>query len=315
MELVLANGKVRWLDSERPEDSEFLHAARISLGSLGIVHKVTLNVVPVHNIEHFGKKATLAEALDPQNYLTNDHFEFAYFPFADTDPNSASCYMFIRNKTGKRALKKGVARWFQEEILENALAGFLLKLVSHEPSALPDLMRAFLESVPEVHDIDRCDRVMTTPRKVPSYLFEYAIPIDRAEEALCHLKDLAFEFAHLENNRFYLNLPAQIRFIRGDRGNFLSPTQGKDTCWFGIGSHIAHPGFEPLFVEMERRLREMGGRPHWGKMFFRNPRPLYEDFDRYANVRQLLDPTGKFMNRFMEKLLWDPSESPIVDPW
>ena len=50
-------------------------------------------------------------------------------------------------------------------------------------------------------------------------------------------------------------------------------------------------------------MLEVGGRPHWGKMFYRNPAALYPDFAAFAKVRQQLDPHGKFSNVYVERLL------------
>ena len=154
------------------------------------------------------------------------------------------------------------------------------------------------------HDIGRCDHIMTMPRTVPSYLMEYAIPIDKAQKAIEAFTDLTFSLQQMTNkdDRFYVNLPCQVRFVRGDKGNLISPGAGRDTCWFGVGSFHKFKGSEKFFKPMEKELIKLGGRPHWGKLFYTNPTGQYKDWNKFDQIRQKLDPKGKFSNRYIERL-------------
>jgi L-gulonolactone oxidase len=168
---------------------------------------------------------------------------------------------------------------------------------------VPTVTSAFLKAFPERRLVDRCDKVMTIERRVPSYLMEIAIPIEKAAEAVRSFREITLDFAKRpKGERFFVSLPAQIRFIRGDRGTMLSAGEGRDTCWFGVGSYIAFNGSEPFFREMEDMLLALGGRPHWGKLFYRNPRKLYDRFERFDALRKELDPSGKFENKYITLL-------------
>ena len=297
MEIVDPRGELVNLNADRPGDLELLRAARVSLGSFGMVNTVTLKVAPVHNLEHVGHKSNVNEAFDPAHLRDNDHYEFAYFPFTD------SVYQFFRNRTEKPIDVTKFGTWFHEVFLENDLAKILLGVTSLIPSLNPAVMKAFVNSFPEAREVDRADRVMTIRRKTPTHLMEVALPIENGPQALEIYRGLVEKYAHGKNvDRFFPNLPLQIRFVRADRGTLISCAEGRDTCWFGLGSYIKHRGWEPMFREMEKELIALGGRPHWGKMYFTNPLALHERFGEWESIRRKFDPQGKFASRYLERI-------------
>ena len=50
-------------------------------------------------------------------------------------------------------------------------------------------------------------------------------------------------------------------------------------------------------------MRALGGRPHWGKLFFKNPTRSYPELERFVRIQNQLDPHGKFINPFMMHVL------------
>lgn len=303
--MVLADGSVLTLDDDVPDDRPLLEAARVGLGALGIIYSVTLKVDELHNLEHCAEKLTLDKALCPDHLDDNDHYEFAYFSHLP----EPSCYAFFRNRTN--ASRSAITNWpalvrkaFNDRILENALPDIVFRALRNRPELVPRIHQFVMNGLKDAHEIDRCDRIMTIPRETPAYLSEFAIPIERTREAAEAFKDLTQKFKNKPaGERYYVNLPAQVRFVRGDCGTLISPGQGRATCWFGVGSSTYFHGEEPFFCEMEQALLDLGGRPHWGKMFRQNPRKLYPRFAEYEAIRQKLDPGNKFANPYIERLV------------
>jgi FAD/FMN-containing dehydrogenase len=63
---------------------------------------------------------------------------------------------------------------------------------------------------------------------------------------------------------------------------------------------------QPYFRDVERLLRDMGGRPHWGKLHSLGAaelEPLYSEWGLFQRVRARLDPTGKLMTPYLRGLL------------
>ncbi|MBU3062312.1 hypothetical protein KO481_12335 [Nocardia sp. NEAU-G5] len=66
--------------------------------------------------------------------------------------------------------------------------------------------------------------------------------------------------------------------------------------------------WEPYFRAVEQILRGVGGRPHWGERHFRSAAdlaPEYPDWDRFAAVRDRLDPGRRFTNAYVARVLRD----------
>ena len=81
--LVTATGEV--LDLTEEADPEALAAARVGIGSLGVVASVTLRAVPIFTIERIDAPRPLADTLERLDELADapDHFEFFVFPYSD----------------------------------------------------------------------------------------------------------------------------------------------------------------------------------------------------------------------------------------
>jgi L-gulonolactone oxidase len=71
--------------SERSDPDAF-RAARVGIGSLGVVYSVTLRAVPAFNLHRLDAPRPIEETLARLDELAerNDHFEFFVFPHTDT---------------------------------------------------------------------------------------------------------------------------------------------------------------------------------------------------------------------------------------
>ena len=64
--------------------------------------------------------------------------------------------------------------------------------------------------------------------------------------------------------------------------------------------------WEPYFRAVEAIMDGYEGRPHWGKRHFQTAAtlaPRYPGWDRFAAVRDRLDPGRKFTNAYVERVL------------
>jgi len=82
LELVTAAGEVRTLS---PPDDDVFDAARVSLGSLGLVSTITLDLLPAYDLEVVHRLADLDVALEHFDDLlaSNRHAEFFWWPDDD----------------------------------------------------------------------------------------------------------------------------------------------------------------------------------------------------------------------------------------
>jgi len=79
--LVTASGEILECSLER--EPEIFKAAQVSLGTLGVIAKVKLRVVPAKRLHYLGQRKELADCLAhlEQYKQENSHFEFLWFPY------------------------------------------------------------------------------------------------------------------------------------------------------------------------------------------------------------------------------------------
>jgi L-gulonolactone oxidase len=69
-----------------------------------------------------------------------------------------------------------------------------------------------------------------------------------------------------------------------------------------------YPGmpYEEYFRGVEKALTDLGGRPHWGKVHYRDANSLAPDYPRFSDflaVRNRLDPDRVFGNEYLDRVL------------
>jgi L-gulono-1,4-lactone dehydrogenase len=106
---------------------------------------------------------------------------------------------------------------------------------------------------------------------------------------------------------FKVNFPIEVRFVAGD-DIFLSPARGRETCYIAVHLYRGMD-YQPYFRAVEEIMMSYGGRPHWGKLHFREADSLqqaYPEFDDFRTIRNRLDPTGRFRNPYLDRVLGPP---------
>lgn len=297
MEVVLADGSL--LELEAGRDDELLSAFRLSMGALGAIYSVTLQLEAAHNLEVTTMPLSLNEAMDPQHYLDHDHYEFFMLPFTQ------KVQAIFRNRTDKPQQHYRRKFWLNDILMENLLLGLIMRASSLRPAGMRRVMAFMAKLMTKDSMVARSDLAMATSRLVKFYETEYAMPLESFEAGIEAYHEVNERMAKAKpGERFFANFPAEVRFIRGDQGNLLSPTGGKDSFYLATQSHVAFgQGYQRYFRAMEREFLKLGGRPHWGKLFYANPLHLYEKMPRFLALRAELDPKGVFLNSYLEDLI------------
>ena len=208
-----------------------------------------------------------------------------------------------RNRTDKPRLEQPIRTFIDKILLENVALGAVLNAASFKPDVMPQVSKLLTHMVPDERRIDRSDKIMASTRLVRAYEMEFALPVAMAKQAHERHASVVADFSSRSDGAFFATFPSECRFLRGDQGNFLSPSQGQDTCFFSAMSHVAFKDYEPFFRAVETELLALGGRPHWGKQFYQNPTSLYPNWTKFLAYRDRWDPTHKLKNIFMDRLL------------
>lgn len=292
LRLLLADGRL--VEVSRETDPDLFAAARVSLGALGIITRVTLRCVPAFRLEELAAPLRFEAALEaiPQLVAEEEYVKLWWLPHTDF------VQVFRHRPTGSPSTFRKFARFVDEALVNRGLFSLLLRLGGAAPSLIPRvnrLVRAayFLPA----RRVARSDLALTLAMPPRHQEIEYALPVALAAEALRRTRAL------IERQGLRVNFVVELRFVAKDDA-WLSPDHGRDSC--RLGAYMARaPGLGRYFATFEEEMLSLGGRPHWGKQFGAGPellRAAYPFFDRFAELRRRLDPQGMFDNDFLARL-------------
>jgi L-gulonolactone oxidase len=297
LRLVAGDGSL--IDCSAGVEPEVFHAARVGVGALGLISTVTLRCPPafnLHAVEATMPVDTVLASLD-EFVAGNEHFEFFWFPHTNWA-------LTKRNNRTDRPLSPR-SRWqeFRDDILiSNVGFGALCRLGRLRPSLIPPLL-AKLSPPSGAEYVEESHKVFTSPRLVRFYEMEYGIPREAAADALNDVR------RYIDRSGLVITFPVEVRFVAADDIP-LSTAYGRDTCHIAVhvyqGTH-----YHQYFEAVEQIMNGYGGRPHWGKLHFQTAEtlaPRYPEWDRFQAVRARLDPTGRFSNTYLERVL-----GPVAD--
>jgi L-gulono-1,4-lactone dehydrogenase len=290
MRVVTASGSVVEL-----REGDDLLAGRVSLGALGAIASVTVRCVPAFRIHRIDEPRPLDDVLARFDELVdgNDHFELFVFPYTRTALTLTS------ERTDREARPAPPLKAFVRDVLlENAALELACRAGRLAPGAIPTLNRLISGSLSRAEHLDVSHRVYANRRTVRFTEMEYAIPRGRVPEALERV------LALVERRRLPIGFPIEVRTVAPDDA-LLSTAEGRATGYIAVHQYRGME-FESYFRGVEAIMDEYGGRPHWGKRHYQTAatlRPRYSGWDRFAAVRDRLDPQRKFENDYLRRVL------------
>lgn len=287
LELVTADGDLVRFD--RAVDTDTCLGAVVSLGALGIVTKLTLDMEPTYQV-----RQDVYEDLPLTKFA--DHFEAI--------ASGADSVSFFTEWGGPSIdmvwQKRRVGPGDDDQEPPPSLFGATPAVRERHPirRMAADACTAQLGVVGPWHERLPHFRMDHTPSAGAELQTEYLVPREHAVAALLALDELRSWIAPL----------IQVSEIR---------TVAADALWlstaFGRASVALHftwiPDLEAVrqvLPEIEAALRPYGPRPHWGKLFATPPdevRVGYERLPDFVELAQRHDPNGKFRNAFVDRYL------------
>jgi FAD-linked oxidoreductase len=290
--LATADGRVLDLT---PRDGDLFDAARLGLGALGIVTAVTLDCEDAFDLEETTYGLPFNEALARMQDLVEEsaHVKFWWLPHTGW----VQVYRFER--TTKPRTRPTLQRRLDESDLTKSIFRALLWTGARLPAAVPLLnslvRRSYFKTTTRV---DRSDRVLNIAMPPVHREAEYAIPRERATEALRAMNE------RIERDRLKVNFVVETRFVAAD-SILMSPAQGRASCHITCCMYDS-PSLRRYFAAFEEIMDRLEGRPHWGKEFTMRAdriRARLPGYDRFKAIRDELDPGRRFDNAFLGRVL------------
>lgn len=288
LQLVTPSGEV--LRCSRTENPAIFDAARVSLGSLGVITEYTVKNVAAGNL----RKRTWLESMDTlierfdELAATHHSFEMYYLPFCDYGVAIAI------DPTDEAVIPRG-AEQDNDAVMDMKK---LRDVLEWWPGLRRWLMNKSTEGyVPEIA-VDRWYKIFPSNRAVRFNEMEYHLP---REQLMPTLKKVR---ATLESKHREIFFPIEIRTVKGDDA-WLSPFYGHEVSGSIAVHHYHLEDPLPYFADIEPIYQPLGGRPHWGKMNTLDGNTLAARYPRwkdFLDVRAALDPEGKMLNPYLKKV-------------
>ncbi|MFY1672455.1 D-arabinono-1,4-lactone oxidase [Plantactinospora sp. WMMB334] len=287
LELVTADGDLVAL--RRADGGDFLGAV-VGLGALGVVTRLTLDLVPAFDIAQYVYDDLPRDQLDahPAEIL-----------------DAGYSVSLFTDWTGPRINQVWVKRRVDPDGEPHRHSGAEPHWYGATPAAEP---RHPVPGMSAVHCTEQLGvpgpwharlphfRLEFTPSSGEELQSEFFVPRERLVDALAALDGIADRIAPV------LQI-SEIRTIAADE-LWLSPCYRRDSAALHFTWVKETEAVLPVVAAVEQRLAPFAPRPHWGKLFVTPPEQLRDSYDRYADFAKLIrryDPAGTFRNEMLDR--------------
>ncbi len=292
--LITGTGEVLDLAGE----DERLDGARVHLGALGALTRLTLRVVPEFRLAQVIEGVPVGEVSSRLEAIGRS----AEFVKVWWLPHTPLAYIYRYERTQEPPSRRPTPeaeRWFEDRVMHAGVLPIAFAAHRWRPALIPPwnraMMRTFLE---KPRRVGRSEAMLTTAMPVRHRETEAVIPLASAGEALDRLLRL------IDSEAVRVNMIVELRFVRRDEG-WMSPAEGGDVVQLG-----AYAGetleVDRYFAAFWREMRELGARPHWGKETDHDAaevNALWPLARRFGELRDELDPGRVFANAFLDRVL------------
>jgi FAD/FMN-containing dehydrogenase len=279
----------------RETDAAFA-ASIVGLGCLGIIHEMTLRVVPSFQMHAVTGTARFDDVIaNLEGYVGGfDHFKFWWFV---PDEN---LIVFKNDRTSRPRNDSTVKRWVRDDVLSVMIYRSLVALGKLDRKRLVPGMNRFLTREGGRHFDCICKSHVAFQTPVPpvhretEWAFDYA----GAKELLADYRELLLSSGHT------YNFIQEVRFTKGD-DFWLSPAYRRDSIWLSMYNMDTDARWSDQLRQFEAFARTHGGRPHWGKEATLDAdylRSQWPEMARFSDLRREHDPEGRFVNAWAEQV-------------
>nr|WP_025807887.1 D-arabinono-1,4-lactone oxidase [Pseudomonas chlororaphis] len=269
MRLVQPNGDVIVVDESTPD---MLHAARVSLGVLGVVSELTIQVTKSFNLHERIWREDFESLMDKHDEMakTHRHFSFFWCPYEQSRHLYCLPDTSATSKTGRTT---DVCEVKVMDITDRPVFESEFEKVAYSSDVYP------IEYLPNFHEL------------------EYAVPIAHAKTALRAVRRLMLE--DFPEAMF----PIEYRFTAGDSA-WMSPFFEQDSVTISV-SGAPGTDYWSFLRAVDKILRSYEARPHWGKMHFltgEDVSAIYPRATDFRSLRRNLDPEGFYLSEHLSPL-------------
>lgn len=283
LRLVTPNGEV--LDLGPDQQPDLFNAARVSLGSLGIISRIGFQNRDSFNLRSSTWVEDTESVIESFNDRCNEFEHYEFMPLVHADYS-----LVIAHKETKEPV--------QPPLPEDD-AGGIFGVLSKIPVIFRrPLINYLLGDTPRSETVEPSHLALTNVRNDRFNEMEYSLPVDAGPQCVREI------LKTVTDNRIDVLIPLEYRII------------AKDNTWLGMFSdeprvsisihRMAGYDYKPYFDVIEPIFWKYDGRPHWGKVHslgFAELSALYPRLKDFVAIQKTLDPNGQMLNQHLKKVL------------
>lgn len=287
LEIVTADGKV--LQLSRDKDGDAFLGAVVGLGAIGVVTRVTLDMVPTYEVAQSVYQNLSFDELE-HNFEAIFGAGYSVSLFTDWQKHQAT-QVWVKRKLEPN----------QPNVWEPDFHGATMAMENLHPitghsaescTAQMGIPGPWYDRLPHF-------RIGFTPSSGRELQTEYLVPREHAYEAILAVEKLRDQITPLL-------FVTELRTIAPD-DLWMSTAYQRPSLAIHFTWKPMWPEVKALLPQIEAALEPFAFRPHWGKLFTLAPAMLQSRYTKLAAFKELAakyDPTGKFRNEFLEQNLY-----------
>jgi FAD/FMN-containing dehydrogenase len=251
------------------DDPGLLHAAQVSVGALGVITEIELEVAPAYRLSERIEHWSWSEAWERFDDLAREHRHYSFFWM----PSDESAALYGLATAGESLADKCHVKIYDEVDDSTPDSD------EHRRRVGPAYVIYPMVYEPSFHEL------------------EYFVPFERGRDALAAMRELML--ANLPTSVF----PMEVRTVGRDEA-FLSHSYARDTVVISV-SGTPGADYDSYLREVDRLLGTFDARVHWGKLHYLTRQQLLERYPRandFIATRRALDPTDTFLNTHLSAL-------------
>lgn len=285
--LELVNGKGEVVNLSREKDGDEFLAAVVSLGALGIITKMTLDLQPTFKMKQVVYQNLPIAELE-KNFEAIMSGGYSVSLFTDWSNKNVS-EVWIKSKA--EDMKDIAPEYFGAKLATKNLH----PIEALDPINCTEQMGAegpWYERMPHF-------KMGFTPSSGKELQSEFFVAFENAYAGLMAIEKLHKKVSpHL--------LITEVRAIAAD-DLWMSPFYKKTCVAFHFTWKQEVEAVMQFLPEIEAALAPFSPRPHWGKIFTLRPSVLQARIEKLAEFKKIMqkhDPDGKFRNEFIDTNLF-----------
>ncbi len=271
------------------EGDELFDAARVSLGALGIITRMTLQNRAPYRLKARNRVQRIEEVLEDFDENAEKHRHFEMFPLTHSD----YALTLAIDETDEPINNPPPS---PEE--DAAFAQAMAHWASLPPRERKPQIDGLAEQIQPTEAVDTSYRILSNIRNGRFNEMEYSVPLEAGADCLREILRTVID------KEVDVVFPLEYRYVKRDN-TWLSMSSG-DEDHAAISIHrTAAADYQPYFDLIEPIFWKYGGRPHWGKVHSLGAEALsklYPRFRDFQRVRAELDPAGRMLNEHLKKV-------------